>query len=267
MNKDWLNIILEAIYKASDVILEVYAGDFHIHIKDDRSPVTIADTQSSIILVDALKKTNIMVISEEEEKPGYDKRKKENRIWLVDPLDGTKEFIHKNDEFCINIALIEDHKPVFGLIADPIKRKIIFGNKNMGVYYMDYHDKNPFREENHISKQNLKKPYGLVYSRSHFSPRISSLFNWLENEYGNIKIIKKGSALKFFDLAMNRAVFYPRMAPTMEWDIAAGQAIFEALGGEVLDFTNFEPLRYNKQSLYNPHFIAKRKELSIPKEK
>ena len=136
----------------------------------------------------------------------------------------------------------------------------------MGVFTMKYGDARPMSESNKIFSHKKSQKLGLVYSRSHFSPRVSSLINFLEKEYGELKIIKKGSALKFFDLATGNVHFYPRMAPTMEWDIAAGQAIFEALGGEVIDFTNFEPLRYNKQSLYNPHFIAKQKGLTIPKD-
>jgi len=264
MNKDWIEILLAAIYSSSEKIMEVYKTNFDVELKEDRSPVTLADTLSSQIINDHLIKTGIPVISEEDIKPSFEKRKNHSKIWLVDPLDGTKEFILKNDEFCINIALIHNGAPVFGMIASPTNKQIIFGGKSIGVFHIPYGTKNYLDKQFKVkSIKTQKKDKGLIYSRSHFTPGVSKLIIQLEEKYGSLEIIKKGSALKFFDLVLGNAHFYPRMAPTMEWDIAAGDAIYRAVGGEVLDFTNFESLKYNKASLFNPNFIAKPVGLSL----
>lgn len=243
--------------------MEIYRSDFQVMHKEDRSPVTIADTTSGQIIAEALRNTGLPVICEEEAIPDWSQRKN-SAVWLVDPLDGTKEFIKKNGEFCICIALVEDHQPVFGFIASPVSGEVLYGGKNTGVYLTKLAETEFCKSSDQLKLIPDSTQKGLAYSRSHFSPKVSGLIRELEKEYGELNIIKKGSALKFFDLALGRAHFYPRMAPTMEWDIAAGQAIFEALGGEVIDFTNFEPLQYNKKSLYNPHFIARVKGLNLP---
>lgn len=263
MRKEWIQILLDAVYEASEKIISIYHTNFDVELKDDRSPVTLADKESSQIILKHLIKTKILIISEEELKPTYEKRKNLEYIWLVDPLDGTREFVRKNGEFCINIALIKNNKPIFGMIASPTEQKIIFGGQKFGAFYINYFEQKYLDKKFKIKPITAKKKKGLVYSRSHFTPGVSTLINQLENKYGTLEITKKGSALKFFDLVLNDAQFYPRMAPTMEWDIAAGQAIYESIGGEVLNFTNFEALVYNKTSLINPNFIAKPKDLSI----
>ena len=263
MNKKWIPILLEAIYAASEKILAVYRSNFEVVLKDDRSPVTLADKLSSQVITERLLKTGIPVLSEEESKPSYEQRKKFPKIWLVDPLDGTKEFIRKNDEFCINIALIEKGEAVFGMIASPTAGRIIFGGPSIGVYHIPFGAKDFTAEKYRIRSIKNPKTKGLIYSRSHFTPGVSKLIIQLEKEYGPLNVIKKGSALKFFDLVLGSAHFYPRMAPTMEWDIAAGHAIYKTIGGEVVDFTNFESLTYNKASLVNPNFIAKPADLHL----
>jgi 3'(2'), 5'-bisphosphate nucleotidase len=263
MNKKWIPILLDAVYHASEKIMTVYHGNFEVELKDDRSPVTLADKLSSRVITEKLMKTGIPVLSEEENKPAFEKRKHYDRIWLVDPLDGTKEFIRRNDEFCINIALVEKGEPVFGMIANPITRHIIFGGLSTGAFYIPYQAKKYMDEEFRLRKISNRKQKGLVYSRSHFTPGVSKLIIELEKMYGPLEVIKKGSALKFFDLVLGKAHFYPRMAPTMEWDIAAGDAIYRAVGGEVVDFTNFETLKYNKANLVNPNFIARPVALSL----
>jgi len=263
MNKEWIEILLQAVYEASDRIIDIYNSGFEVTIKPDNSPVTIADKESSRILYEHLNPLKIPILSEEEKRPSFEERNKSDKIWIIDPLDGTKEFIRENDEFCICIALVENNKPVFGMIADPVNREVLFGGTSLGsVHHITYFDSNFLHED---TKRFLKIPQKktLVYSRSHFSPRVQNIVSQIEALYGKMDVIKKGSALKFFDLALNRAQFYPRLAPTMEWDIAAGQAIYAAMGGEVVDFTNFRPLTYNKEDLYNPFFIAKPKDLQI----
>ncbi|WP_070137676.1 3'(2'),5'-bisphosphate nucleotidase CysQ family protein [Crocinitomix algicola] len=263
INKDWVNTAIEGAKLASIKIMEIYQTDFEVELKPDQSPVTIADKASSKILYQLLSKTGIPIISEEETIPNYLERKQHELVWLVDPIDGTKEFIKKNDEFCICIALIQNGKSIFGLIASPTEQNITMGGNNYGVYHFSFSDNNPTADANKVETltKNFKKT--IAYSRSHLSDKAEKFVANIRNKYGNPQIIRKGSALKFVDLTLGKADFYPRLAPTMEWDTAAGQAIFEGVGGEVLDFANFEPLTYNKESLYNPHFIAKNKELDI----
>ncbi|WP_027418048.1 3'(2'),5'-bisphosphate nucleotidase CysQ family protein [Crocinitomix catalasitica] len=260
MVKKYIPILLEAVYEASIEILNIYKTDFNIYEKPDRTPVTLADQQSSEIILKHLKKTNILAISEEAEIPDYTIRKNENLIWLVDPIDGTKEFIRKNGEFCICIALIEAGKPVLGLIAQPTEGKILIGGDSIGAYYFDYHDAHPISEDNQLKPISINKNKTAIFSRSGLTIKGQALLEKIENKWGTLDTIQKGSALKFVDLSLNNADFYPRMAPTMEWDIAAGQAIYTSLGGEVIDFINFAPLNYNKENLYNPFFIAKNKD-------
>jgi 3'(2'), 5'-bisphosphate nucleotidase len=257
ISEKWINVLLQAVYKASDEIMHVYNSDFSVDFKPDQSPVTIADKRSSEIILEYLKPTDLTIISEEEEIPNFDDRKKIRRLWLVDPLDGTSEFINRNNEFCICIAMITQGRANFGMIANPIDRTVIFGGPGFGAYMIPYGEADFLSEKFALQLVPPGERYGLVYSRSHFSPKVLGVVDAIQKKYGNLNVIKKGSALKFFDLVQNTVQFYPRFAPTMEWDIAAGQAIYEAIGGEVVDFINFKPLRYNKASLYNPYFIAR----------
>lgn len=262
MIKKWFPDILNAVYEASEAIMNVYEGNFEVTYKTDDSPVTLADKQSNMILTTALEKTGVLIVSEEDEKPNYQKRK-DQAIWLVDPLDGTKEFVNRNDEFCICIALIEDHQPSFGLIAAPVTKEIIFGGIDIPPALIKYGEKNHFDRIHQLSPVQDKMVKNIIYSRTHYTPNIDILVERIEVEHGTVGRILKGSAMKFFDLVTDRAQIYPRLWPTMEWDIAAGHAIYKALGGEVFEFSTFEPLSYNKESLYNPKFIAKPKNLKI----
>lgn len=149
------------------------------------------------------------------------------------------------------------------MIASPTSGQIMYGGLNLGAFLIPANEKKWDQSKFRIQRLKEKKSKGLIFSRSHFTPRVSTLINKLEERYGTLNLIKKGSALKFMDLVQGKVDFYPRMAPTMEWDIAAGQAIYEAVGGEVIDFTNFESLTYNKADLMNPNFIAKPKALNI----
>lgn len=265
IKKVWVDHAIAAAIEASAKIMEVYNRDFHIDIKSDKSPVTEADRASSKIITRILEQTGFMVISEEEKIPAYEDRRHESFLWIVDPLDGTKEFIRKNGEFCICISLIHDNQPIFGLIASPTDEMILMGGGELGVYYFPFNSDTPLKEEYKITSLTFDNPLSVAHSRSHFSIYTEQFIDQLTILHGAPTVIKKGSALKFIDLALSRAHFYPRMAPTMEWDIAAGQAIYEALGGEVLNFTTFEPLHYNKEDLHNPYFIAKNKNLNLIK--
>jgi len=260
-------LTIKAVLKASESILEIYRSDFDKMIKTDGSPVTIADLTSSKIINDILKETQIPVLGEEKVKEPYIVRKHWEKMWCVDPLDGTKEFIKKNGEFVINIALIENNKPVYGIIASPVHQKIILGGKEFGAYHISY--ENALFPEKWEKLPVLSEKIETVYmisSRSHFSGNLKNLSDTLEDKYGPVKSIVMGSALKFFDLVMGDAHIYPRFAPTMEWDIAAGQAIFEAVGGKVIEVETGNPLTYNKEDLENPYFIGVNPSISLSLE-
>jgi 3'(2'), 5'-bisphosphate nucleotidase len=240
--------------------MEVYALDFDVELKGDNSPVTIADKESSQIIINGLVDLNIPIISEEEENLVYEKRKDLPLLWIVDPLDGTKEFIKKNGEFCICVALIQNHKTVLGFLASPTENKILIGGNNLPAFEIPFGEKDIYNEKWKVKPPQLNtKQKVLAHSRAPFSGTSLKFVRNLEKKYGKLAIIKKGSALKFFDLVKGRADFYTRLAPTMEWDIAAGQAIYESVGGEVVHFTTKKPLTYNKPQLKNPYFLAKLK--------
>lgn len=264
--KIWVDLAIEAGIQASKKIITIYEQNFEVEYKKDHSPVTLADKASSEIINSYLKKTGIPIISEEEQIPSFEIRKNYQLVWLVDPLDGTKEFIKKNDEFCICIALIHENKPVFGLIASPTDQKILFGGLNFGVFYSNFEEAFERLNKDKIQPLQHQGNLTIAHSRSHFNKNTMSIIDSMTLLYGEPSYIKKGSALKFIDLVIGNAQFYPRMAPTMEWDIAAGHAIYNAVGGEVLDFITFEPLTYNKKDLFNPFFIAKKKEIQLLKQ-
>ncbi len=250
-------IAIEASIEASKAILEVYNTDIGVEIKKDGSPVTEADLASSEIIFRHLSKTSIPVTGEELTNKEYEIRSSWTENWCVDPLDGTKMFIQRNDEFAVNIAHIVKGKAIFGLIADPVQSKIIIGGSGIGVYsfsFEQYNSPELWKSIHFSNKPN--SPIVIACSRSTL-PQHDFIIQEIINEHGKPTYLKKGSALKFFDLAEGNADIYLRLGPTMEWDIAAGQAIIEALNGVVLDLNSNKPLSYNKKSLYNPPFIVK----------
>lgn len=250
-------LAIEAAIEASKSIMRFYEDGFQHEIKNDGSPVTQADFASSIIIKNILVQTEIPIIDEESTQLPFEIRKNWTNNWCVDPLDGTKEFIKKNGEFSVNIALIEHQKPVFGLIASPVEKKIILGMKGKGVYIFDFTDSKSPEIWTKIDKNDeIPSQIGIIASRSHHSDLSPAFKQEIRSNFGEYKTISKGSALKFFELALNKVAVYPRYAPTMEWDIAAGQAIIEELGGKVLRLDDLSPLIYNKENLTNPYFIA-----------
>ena len=253
-------IALEAAIAASEVILEIYQQEVIAVQKEDGSPVTVADISSSKIIEKALLTTGIPIVSEEQEKADYSERKTWTENWCVDPLDGTRMFLRRNDEFAVNIAHIVEGKATFGIIADPVKKRILFGGEATGVYIARFkHIDQPEKWKNIVARKHRNNPVTVTCSRSYTHGSGFKYMQQLEARYGELHYIYRGSALKFFDLAEGKADVYPRFAPTMEWDIAAGQAILEALGGSVVTVSENKPLHYNKESLFNPMFIVKTK--------
>lgn len=238
--------------------MHVYQHDFKSQDKQDGSPVTDADHAASACIEKILAPLGIPITGEETDKASFEERKNWTQSWCIDPLDGTKEFIKRNGEFAVNIALIENSQAIFGLIASPVQEEILLGSIETGVFrfnFKDWQAKEKWQKISPPTKSN--KPLVMACSRSHHSGPVLQIIHELQQESEPILFIKKGSALKFFDLATGAADIYPRFAPTMEWDIAAGQAILEALGGEVVHAQTGEPLRYNKANLVNPYFIAR----------
>ncbi len=251
--------VLGAI-KASEAIMEVYSTDFSTTIKGDGSPVTQADLTSSDIITQYLVPTSIPITGEETIKKPYAIRKKWKESWCVDPLDGTKEFVRKNGEFVVSIALIRNQQPHFGVIASPVSKRIIIGGADVtpALFTFDQFE-NPALWKELLPLSGVNDPVVVISSRSNYAGNLRSLIDKVERKYGHVASAKMGSALKFFDLVQGKADIYPRLAPTMEWDIAAGHAIYKAIGGEVISVETNEPLVYNKESLFNPFFVALKK--------
>lgn len=251
--QDVYKTILRAMEEASHAIMEIYDNGIETEIKEDGSPVTQADLASSKILRKHLTTLGLPILGEEVKGAPFDERKNWDFFWCIDPLDGTKEFIKKNGEFAINIALIHQNKAVFGAICSPLTKEVILGGEDFGVFTTLLDGEYQLQT---ITQQKRNKAITLIISRSHFTGFVQDFVDDLEIKYDKVGYLGKGSALKFFDLALGTADIYARFAPTMEWDIAAGHAILRQLGGEIFQYENKQPLQYNKEDLTNPHFVA-----------
>lgn len=274
MSIQYDKLILTAILtakRAGEAILEVYDSDFEVEQKDDKSPLTLADKRSNDIITDVLEQTitvnnsTVPILSEEGKEIPYDERKKWEYFWLVDPLDGTKEFVKRNGEFTVNIALIHKHKPVLGIIYIPVKDVFYFAAINFGTYKLENSEiltdglsiKELIDKSQRLPlNNNNKTTLTVVGSRSHTSEEFSEFVRRLSEKYENVEFISSGSSLKLCLVAEGKADVYPRFGPTMEWDTAAGQAIVEQAKGTVMDTQTNEQLNYNKNNLLNPFFIA-----------
>ncbi len=248
-NNSDIEKLLQISLLASRKVVEIYnSREFRVQLKKDKSPLTLADQLSQKVIIESLKKffPKIPIISEESKTIAFVKRKNWEYFWLVDPLDGTKEFIQKNGEFTVNIALVHKTSPVFGVIALPAQNQLYFGQKDKGAFKQDKQKRlKPIR----VKKPSSKKV--IVRSRSHPSQREDELIALFKNP----EIIYAGSSLKFCRVAEGLADLYLRAGPTMEWDTAAGQIVAESAGALV---TNFEgkSFSYNKENLTNPGFIC-----------
>lgn len=249
-----LENILPVLREASKAILEVYADEekFRTEIKGDHSPLTEADKASNTIICNALADLypDIPVISEETRQAGYDIRQTYKTCFLVDPLDGTKEFIKRNGEFTINIGYVEGQRPMGGFLYVPCTDMAYAAIYGEGAWKIDRDD---HRTEIQCSTFSLRdKGLRILASRSHRDPMTESIIAKLDAP----EIHAVGSALKFIRIAEGLADFYPRLAPTMEWDTSAAQCILEEAGGAVVKYDGLLPLIYNKPDLLNPHFLA-----------
>jgi 3'(2'), 5'-bisphosphate nucleotidase len=242
--------VVKLAQRAGDAILSVYSEQFEVTHKTDHSPLTIADLRSHEIITQGLRALtpDLPVLSEEASDISFEQRRQWTRYWLVDPLDGTKEFVSRNGEFTVNIALIDDHAPVLGVVHVPVTSTTYTGATGIGAFkQVDGQASTPLRV-----REPASSPLRIVGSRSH---RGDSLDRYLP-KLGPYELVAIGSSLKFCLVAEGSADFYPRFGPTSEWDTAAAQAVVEAAGGAVVE-TNGERLRYNtKADLLNPHFLV-----------
>jgi|SRR6185437_7384763 len=266
MNNDEITTLppklAELIVAAGEAILKVYDSPFSVEYKEDNSPLTLADKLSHEIISTGLRKLSTYpVISEEMAEVSYEKRKIWNTFWLVDPLDGTKEFVKRNGEFTVNIALIENGKPTLGFIYIPVQGILYYAVQGKGAFKVARVESN---KGEHIIKAGKKLPlkenehteFTILGSRSHQSELTDAFITEQKAKHSSVRIITSGSSIKFCLVAEGIADAYPRFSPTMEWDSAAGQAIIEEAGKRVVLADGITPLTYNKQSLVNPHFLA-----------
>ena len=239
--------------KAGDAILEIYQNedDWQVQQKEDHSPLTKADQRSNELICDGLQalSTKFPIISEENKEIPYEERKGYTYCWLVDPLDGTKEFIKRNGEFTVNIALIHENKPVLGVVHIPVSNTTFWAFKGGGAHWTNGAHEEPLKAARFdTSSPHLK----VVASRSHKNEETEAFIA----QFHEPILVSKGSSLKFMLLAEGEAHVYPRLAPTMEWDTAAAHIILEEAGGAILHAESLQPLTYNKPNLLNPFFIA-----------
>lgn len=262
-----LKTAITAALEAGEKILEIYndpASDFEIERKADNSPLTIADRKSNEIIMEYLGRTSYPIISEENKNMEYGVRRTWSSLWIVDPLDGTKEFIKRNGEFTVNIAFVYENRPILGVVYIPVKKTLYYGTLRNGAYRIDDIDNKNGADfammENRalrLPQERQSKDFVVVASRSHLSPETENFIKCLEEEHGSVRTVSVGSSIKICLVAEGSADIYPRFAPTMEWDTAAGHAIVRAAGKEIYCEDGITPLRYNKENLLNPWFIVK----------
>jgi 3'(2'), 5'-bisphosphate nucleotidase len=258
-----LHSAITAALEAGKAILEIYqSGVFDVQVKGDNSPLTKADLASHQKIVAYLEKTNIPILSEEGKAIPYTERKGWKQLWIVDPIDGTKEFIKRNGEFTVNIAFIENNQPSIGVIFVPVTKDLYFSTREKGAFKLSV-DLENYNVTTIVSKGNklpLKREtetFTIVASRSHMSQETAAYVQEMRMKHGDVKLISKGSSLKLCMVAEGQADCYPRFAPTMEWDTAAGQAICEHAGFKVIDWKTKEPMLYNREELLNHWFLVK----------
>lgn len=262
--KDLLKIAIKAALDAGKSILEIYnSGEFNIEVKEDNSPLTRADIASHKVIMSHLKDTDIPVLSEEGREISYQVRKDWKQLWIVDPIDGTKEFIKRNGEFTVNIALIENQRLLIGVVFVPFTGDLYFSSIDMGsfkvVIDLENFDVITLIEEGiRLPLKREDETFTIVASRSHMSADTEKYVNELRDKYGEINLVTKGSSLKLCIVAEGKADCYPRLAPTMEWDTAAGQAICEHAGFKAIDWQTNKKLLYNKRNLINSWFVVKK---------
>lgn len=266
--KAYADLAAEAAVKAGQAIMEVYESpetDWEVERKADNSPLTLADRKAHAVICGYLRETPFHILSEEGRHADYAERRDVETMWIVDPLDGTKEFLKRNGEFTVNIALCHEGSPVVGAIYVPARRQLYTGivcaDESEAFRITLGEDFEPVSREKLPQKDGAAHRMGggtfvVVASRSHLSEETEQFVARMRSEHGDVELRSAGSSLKICLVAEGEADVYPRLAPTMEWDTAAGQAVAEAAGCSVTDAESGQPLRYNKEDLHNPYFIV-----------
>ena len=264
-NKDFLNKFVQLIKECNKIVLDIYNTDFKVDYKSDDSPLTIADKKCNDYICNFLNINfpNILIISEENKEIEYNKREKYEYCWLIDPIDGTKEFIKKNGQFTINIGLCKNSVPIFGIVSIPVTDEIYYGINGIGSFKIH----KDIKKELSIEKKNYSKEgVKIIASSSHLNNDTKNFIN----QFNNPEILNTGSSIKLLYIAEEKADIYPRLAPTSEWDTCAAHAVVKYAGGNVLKYNsdiNFnefiknklnekEELLYNKENILNPYFIV-----------
>jgi len=260
-----LNKLQEIAYQAGQAIMEIYnSEDFNVEVKGDGSPLTRADKAAHMVIAEGLEKhfPEIPVLSEEGKNIPYEKRKSWRTFFLVDPLDGTKEFIKRNGEFTVNIALIEEGNPIAGVVYAPVLDTMYAAEIDAsGQWQLENRNQEPETsnqkpETGTPAPQHPSTPYKIVASRSHNNELTEAFIEEKRKDHGEVEIVPMGSSLKICLVAEGKADVYPRLGPTMEWDTAAAHAIALAAGCTVLEHESNTPLTYNKEHLLNPFFVV-----------
>ena len=260
--KKLLHKALNTSIIAGQEIMEVYNTEFYVDFKKDQSPLTLADKKSHNAIVSFLQNTNIPILSEEGKETPYVERKRWDFFWLIDPLDGTKEFVKRNGEFTVNIALIHNQKPILGVIYVPVKNDLYFGLADFGAFKKENTPKtitdlySITGVSDKLPLETQRSTYTIVGSRSHMSRETEEFFAKKKMKYKDVELLTIGSSLKLCMVAEGKADVYPRYAPTMEWDTAAGHAIANAAGFSVTKYDTNKELIYNKENLLNPWFLV-----------
>ena len=276
-------LLADVVYiavQAGVPIMHIYQSDFNVRYKADASPVTAADLESNKMIRSALEELSLgahprlPVLSEESASVNYSRRKSWSMFWVVDPLDGTKEFIDRNGQFTVNIGFVVDNRPMLGVVYAPALGLVYFAAGLLGAYQLQIDDlesflfaPTPFEQlvarstrlssatEQRYARRDRGK-YIVIGSRSHPSEDFNSFLSKMREKHGEVEVLAVGSALKFCRVAEGSADVYPRFGPTVEWDTAAGHAILNAVGKKVIVVETGEELSYNKENLINPWFIA-----------
>lgn len=270
MEQHYILNAIEAALRAGGQILSIYndpSSDFQVERKADNSPLTIADRKAHETIVEILKDTPFPILSEEGKSLPFEMRNGWETLWIVDPLDGTKEFIKRNGEFTVNIALVLKGKPVMGVIYVPVKKVLYFAEDTLGAYKIEGIKDLDHKSLDDLISEAVRLPdksisrtnFVMVASRSHLTPETEIYIDKMRAVHGDLELVSIGSSLKICLVAEGRADVYPRFAPTMEWDTAAGHAIASAAGMEVYQAETDLPLQYNKLDLLNPWFVVEKK--------
>lgn len=260
--EELIHAAVRAALRAGEEIMKIYVSDFLVEHKPDDSPLTLADKNAHNTIIRELAGFHIPVLSEEGVITPYSERKKWDTLWVVDPLDGTKEFVKRNGEFTVNIALVHVQHPVLGVIYQPVSRMLYFGSKQTGAYRVvcpvwpvdDFGALVAKGEKLPLDKKHTK--FIVAASRSHMDKQTRNFVDELIKTRGEVEMLNAGSSVKFCLVAEGSADIYPRFAPTSEWDTAAGQAIAEAAGKKVIDQSTGKSMIYNREDLKNPGFVV-----------